>query len=152
VEADLGTVLSEKGLTAEALTHLEKAVAMNPESADAHNKLAAVLVKASRIAEATTHLEKAVALAPDSVEYRFSLAFVLGLADRFADAIPHLQKAVELSGGQDWQCFDMLGAFYSKMGRAEDAIQAARRALDLAVAGQDQELVRTLRGKLASYQ
>ena len=151
VEADLGTVLSGKGLAAEALEHLEKAVAMNPESADAHNKLAAVLAKTGRTAEATAHLEKAVALAPDSVEYRFSLAYALGLAGRFADSIPQLQKAVELSGGQDWQCFDMLGAVYSKMGRPDDAIQAGRRALDLAVAGHDEELVRNLRAKLARY-
>ena len=92
-----------------------------------------------------------MALAPDSVEYRFSLAYALGLAGRFADAIPQLQKAVELSGGQDWQCFDMLGAVYSKMGRPDDAIQAGRRALDLAVAGHDEELVRNLRAKLARY-
>jgi Flp pilus assembly protein TadD len=152
VEADLGTVLSGKGLTAEALEHLEKAVAMNPESADAHNKLASVLAKAGQTAEATAHLEKAVALAPDSVEFRFSLAYVLGLAGRFADAIPQLQKAVEVSGGQDWQCYDLLGAVYSKMGRPDDAIQAGRRALDLAVAGHNEELVRTLRAKLARYQ
>jgi len=151
VEADLGTVLSEKGQTAEALEHLEKAVAMNPESADAHNKLASVLAKTGQTAEATEHLEKAVALAPDSVEFRFSLAYVLGQAERFDEAIPQLQKAVDLSGGQDWQCYDMLGAIYNKMGRPEDAVQAGRRALDLAVAGHNEDLVRTLRAKLAGY-
>ena len=152
VEADLGAVLSEKGLTAEGLDHLEKAVAMNPESADAHNKLASVLVKTGQTAEATAHLEEAVALAPDSVEYRFSLAYVLGLAGRFADAIPQLQKAVELSGGKDWQCYDMLGSVYNKIGRPDDAVEAGRRALDLAVADHNEDLVRTLRAKLASYQ
>jgi Flp pilus assembly protein TadD len=151
VEADLGTVLSQKGQTAEALEHLEKAVAMNPESADAHNKLASVLAKTGQTAEAIAHLEKAVALAPDSVEFRFSLAYVLGQAERFDEAIPQLQKAVDLSGGQDWQCYDMLGAIYNKMGRPEDAVQAGRRALDLAVAGHNEDLVRTLRAKLAGY-
>ena len=152
VEADLGTVLSEKGQTAEGLEHLEKAVAMNPESADAHNKLAAVLLKTGQSAEATAHLEKAVELAPDSVEYRFSLAYALGQAGRLADALPQLQKAVDLSGGRDWQCYDMLGAVYNKMGRPEDAIQAGRRALDLAAADHNEDLVRTLRAKLAGYE
>ncbi|HXM40455.1 MAG TPA: tetratricopeptide repeat protein [Bryobacteraceae bacterium] len=153
VEADLGMLLSEKGLTAEALEHLRKAVAMSPDAPDAQSKLAAVLVKAGQAAEATAHLEKAVALAPNTVEYRFNLAYALGRAGRFADAIPQLQKAVELSGGKDWQCYDMLGAVYSKMGRPEEAIQAERRALDLAVAGEpkNEELVRTLRAKLADY-
>ena len=56
------------------------------------------------------------------------------------------------SGGRDWQCYDMLGTVYSKMGRPDDAIQAASQALDLALAGHDEELVRTLRAKLASYE
>jgi tetratricopeptide (TPR) repeat protein len=152
VQADLGTMLYEKGLIAEGLEHLERAIALNPESADAHNKLAVVLVKIGKTAEATAQLEKAVELAPDSVEYRFSLAYVLGLAERFADAIPQLQKAVELSGGQDWKCYDMLGGMYSKTGHPDDAIQAWRRALDLAAAEHNEELVRALRAKLAGHE
>ena len=152
VQADLGTMLYEKGLIAEGLEHLEKAIALNPDSADAHNKIAAVEVKIGQTAKATAHLERAVALAPDSVEYRFSFAYVLGLAERFADAIPQLQKAVELSGGQDWKCYDMLGAMYSKTGRQDDAIQAWRRAVDLAAAEHNEELVRALRAKLAGYE
>ena len=151
VEADLGTLLSEKGMTAEALGHLQKAVAMSPEAADARNKLAAVLIKAGQPAQATTQLEKAVALAPDSVEFRFSLAYVLESAGRFADAILQLQKAVELSGGRDWQCYDMLGTVYSKMGRPEDAVEAGRHALALAVEDHNEELAGALRAKLASY-
>jgi Flp pilus assembly protein TadD len=111
-----------------------------------------VQVKIGQTAKAIAQLEKAVALAPDSVEYRFSFAYVLGLAERFADAIPQLQKAVELSGGQDWKCYDMLGAMYSKTGRQDDAIQAWRRALDLAAAEHNEELVRALRAKLAGYE
>ena len=152
VERDLGAVLAERGLTAEGREHLEKAVAMIPESADAQSKLAAVLVKTGQTADAMPHLEKAVALVPDSVEYRFNLAYALGQAGRFADAIPQLQKAVDLSGGHDWQCYDMLGSVYSKLGRQDDAVQAERRALDLAAAGHDEELVRAMRARLASYE
>jgi len=151
VEADLGTVLAQNGKTAEGLEHLRKAVAMDPSSADAHNKLAAVLAKEGQTDDALAQLQKAVELAPASVEYRFSLAYVLGQAERFADAISQLQKAVDLGGGQDWQCFDMLGGFYNRMGRMQDAIQAASKALDLAVAGRNPELVRILRAKLAGY-
>jgi Flp pilus assembly protein TadD len=152
VEADLGTVLSEKGLAAEGLEHLEKAVALSPESADAHNKIATVLAKAGRNAEAAANMEKAVALDPYSLEYRFNLAYVLGLAGRFADAVPQLQKAVELSGGRDWRCFDLLGAVYSNLGRPDDAIQAATRAVDLAVENHNDQIVPALRAKLERYQ
>jgi superkiller protein 3 len=144
-------MLSEKGETAEGLEHLEKAVALKPESAAVHNKVASALLKIGQTAEATAHLEKAVELAPDSIEFRFSLAYALAQAGRFSDAIPQLQKSIEISGGRDWQCYDMLGTVYSKMGRADDAIRAGRQALDLALAGHDEELVRTLRDRLASY-
>jgi Flp pilus assembly protein TadD len=109
------------------------------------------LAKAGRNAQATAHLERAVVLAPDSLEYRFNLAYVLGLAGRFADAVPQLQKAVDLSGGQDWRCFDLLGAAYSQVGRLDDAIQAELRAVDLAVANRNDEVIPALRAKLARY-
>ena len=89
---------------------------------------------------------------PESAAVRNKLAQALAQAGRFADAISQLQKSIEISGGRDWQCYDMLGTVYSKMGRPDDAIQAGRRALDLALAGQDGELVRNLRAKLAGYQ
>ena len=152
VQADLGALLCDKGETAEGLEHLEKAVALKPESAAVQNKLASALLKIGRTVEATAHLEKAVALAPDSIEFRFSLANALAQAGRFSDAISQLQKSIEISGGRDWQCYDRLGTVYSKMGRPGEAIQAGRRALDLALAGQDGELVRKLRARLATYE
>jgi Flp pilus assembly protein TadD len=152
VQADLGAMLSEKGETAEGLEHLVKAVALKPASAAVQNKLAATLLKIGQTVEATAHLQKAVAMAPDSKEFRFGLAGALALAGRFSDAISQLQKSIELGGGREWQCYDMLGTVYSKMGRPDDAIQAGRRALDLALAGQDPELVRKLRATLATYQ
>jgi Flp pilus assembly protein TadD len=152
VQADLGAMLSEKGETAEGLEHLVKAVALKPGSAAVQSKLAAAFLKTGQTVEATAHLAKAVALAPDSTEFRFGLANALAQAGRFSDAISQLQKSIELSGGREWQCYDMLGTVYSKMGRPDDAIQAGRRALNLALAGQDPELVRKLRATLASYQ
>jgi Flp pilus assembly protein TadD len=152
VQADLGAMLSGKGETAEGLEHLERAVALKPESAAVQNTFASALLKIGRTAEATAHLEKAVELAPDSTEFRLSLAQALAQAGRFTEAISQLQKSIEIGGGRDWQCYDMLGAVYSKMGRPDEAIRAGRQALDLALAGQDGELVRNLRAKLAGYE
>jgi Flp pilus assembly protein TadD len=152
VQADFGAMLSEKGETAEGLQHLEKAVALKPESAAVQNMLASALLKIGRTAEATAHLEKAVELAPDSTDFRLSLAHALAQAGRFADAVSQLQKSIEIGGGRDWQCYDLLATVYSQMGRRDEAIQAGRQALDLALAGQDAELVRSLRAKLAGYE
>ena len=152
VEADLGVELFAKGLTAEALEHLTKAVEIAPDFADGHSKLGTVLAKAGRADEALAHLEKAVALSPEAVEYRFNLGYALGLRGRFGDAIPHLEKAVQLSGGKEWQCLAALGAAYSKVGRPADAVQAVRRALDLAVEGKNEQLEKALRATLERYE
>jgi len=152
VEADLGVALFDKGLAPEAIERLRKAIAMAPDFAEARNKLGSILAKSGQTAEALEHLEKAVALNPDSVEYRFNLGYVLGLKGDFAGAIPHLEKAVRLSGGKEWQCLAMLGAAYSKTGRAADAVQSLRQALDLAVGANNEELAKTLRATLERYQ
>jgi Flp pilus assembly protein TadD len=152
VEADLGAVLFEKGQASEALEHLRKAVAMNPDFADGRNKLGSTLAKTGQTNEAVEHLEKAVALNPDSVEYRFNLGYVLGLKGDYPGAISHLEKAVELSDGKEWQCLAMLGTAYGKAGRPADAASAVRRALDLAVRSNNEELAKTLRATLERYQ
>ena len=151
-QADLGAILTEKGETAEGLEHLQKAVALKPESAAVQNKLASALLKIGQTGEAIAHSEKAVALAPDAIEFRFSLAGALAQAGRFSDAIGQLQKSIDIGGGRDWRSYDMLGAVYNKMGRRDEAIQAGRRALELALPVQDGEQVRNLRAKLASYE
>jgi Flp pilus assembly protein TadD len=96
-------------------------------------------------------LEKAVALKPESAAVRNKYASALAQAGRFPDAVGQFRKAIEISGGKDWQSFDMLGSVYSKMGRSDDAIQAERKAVELAPVD-DGEQVRVLRAKLASYE
>jgi Flp pilus assembly protein TadD len=114
-------------------------------------KLATALYKSDRNSEAAAHFEKAVELAPLVAEFRVGFATSLSQAGRFSDAIAQLEKSIEIGGGRDWQSYDMLGAIYSKMGRADEAIHAERQALEVAPV-QDSDLVRNLRAKLAVYQ
>ena len=73
-----GRLCSIKGQAAEAIEHLAKAVELDPENAEARNKLGSVLAKTGQVDQGLAHLEKAVALNPASVEYQFNLGFVLG--------------------------------------------------------------------------
>ncbi|MGB9458584.1 MAG: tetratricopeptide repeat protein [Bryobacteraceae bacterium] len=152
LQADLGAALFENGQHAEGIEHLETAVALAPESAEAHNKLGFILAKEGRAEEARVHLEKAVGLKPDSAEYRFNLGYVLTRGGNAAAAIPHLQKAVQLTGGKDWECLAALGSAYNRAGRESEAIEATRRALNLAVQAHNQEVARGLRATLERYQ
>jgi Flp pilus assembly protein TadD len=152
VEAHLGVALFENGNGAESMEHLKRAVEIDPENAEARSKLGSILAKSGQPKDAIPQLEKAVALSPDSVEYQFNLGYVLGQMGSFAEAVPHMEKAVDLSGGKEWRSLSMLGAAYFQSGRAADAVQATRRALDVAVRENNAEAAKNLRAAIERYQ
>ena len=151
-EGNLAAALLESGRTDEALEHIRKALALDPEFADAHNMLGIILARAGRLDEGVEHLQKAVANTPDSLEYRFNLGRVLAARHSFAEAIPQFEKAVELSGGNESQALEMLAAMYAEVGRFRDAAQTARRALAVAERENDGAHAQVLRARIAAYE
>ena len=151
-QSNLAAALIEKGQTDAAIEHAQKALDADPQFSDAHNILGIVLARAGKLDEAIEHLEKAVDNTPDSLEYRFNLGRVLAARGRFADAIPHFEEAVKLSGGKEPQSLDLLAAMYSEVGRFPEAIETARRALDVAVRENNYAMAQALRGRIAQYE
>jgi tetratricopeptide (TPR) repeat protein len=151
-QSNLAAALIEKGRTDDAIEHAQKALDADPQFSDAHNILGIVLARAGKLDEAIAHLEKAVASTPDSLEYRFNLGRILAARGRFGDAIPQFEAAVRLSAGQEPQSLDMLAAMYSETGRFPEAIEAARRALDLAVRDSNYAMAQSLRARIAEYE
>ena len=150
--ANFALALSQTGKPDEAIANYRKSLALDSSNAGVQADLGALLAERGQAVEGFEHLQKAVALKPESAAVHKKLASALVQSGRAADAIPELQKSVELSGGRDWQAYDMLSDAYGKTGRTEEAIEAARRALDTAQSLQDADLVRNLRTKLANYE
>jgi Flp pilus assembly protein TadD len=149
--AESALAMTQAGNTEEAVGYYRKSLALDGANAGVQADLGALLAQKGETAEGLGHLEKAVALKPESAAVRYKYATALAQVGRFPDAVGQLRKSIEISGGKDWQSFDMLGSIYSKMGRSDDAIQAERKALELAPVD-DGEQVRTLRAKLANYE
>ena len=59
---------------------------------------------------------------------------------------------MQLTGGKEPAILDALAAAYAEAGRFTDAVQTARRALDLAVQSNEPQLAGALRGRLALYE
>jgi Flp pilus assembly protein TadD len=148
--AESALAMAQAGQPEEAVSYYRKSLALDASNAGVQADLGAILVDKGETAEGLERLEKAVALKPESAAVHYKYASALAQAGRFTDAIAQMQKSIEITGGRDWQSYDMLGAVYSKMGRQDDAIQAERKALELAPV-QDGDVVRSLRAKLASY-
>jgi tetratricopeptide (TPR) repeat protein len=62
------------GRIPEAIEHLEQALRIKPDYAEAHDRLGIALGQAGRIPEAIGHLEQALRIKPDYAEAQNALA------------------------------------------------------------------------------
>ncbi|HMD61945.1 MAG TPA: tetratricopeptide repeat protein, partial [Opitutaceae bacterium] len=97
---NLGAFLTAKGLPSEAIPHLEKAVRLKPDQADAHNNLGNALSKVpGRSGEAISEFEAALKLDPGMTEAHANLGRALvNTPGRLAEGIGHLETALRSSG------------------------------------------------------
>ena len=147
--ANLGVGLARSGRLDEAIERFEKALAGAPDSAEIHANLAGALMEKGRRDEALPHFQKALESDPDSLEWNSTVGRLLAAARRFSEAVPYMERAA--ASGVPVQ-LAMLSAVYAQSGRVEDALRTARRALEIAKAGDDAQLVSALEEAIGAYQ
>jgi Flp pilus assembly protein TadD len=134
--------------------HLQAAVTLRPDFADAQNSFGNLLLQAGRWNDAVAHYEAAVTLQPRNPFALNNLAWVLATCPdpkvrNGARAIELAQNAYQLSGGKEPHVLQTLAAAYAEVGKFPDAITAAQRALKL-VQG-EAGLAKALQEQLALY-
>lgn len=150
---NLGNALAAKGgHLDEAIQQLNKGIELQPESANAQNGLGVALARAGRLDDAVVHMDRAVVLAPQAVDYRYNFGRVLAAKGDLAAAVLQFEEAAKLSGMQEPAILEMLAATYSDTGRYSEAVSTARRALDLAIKQQRDDLAARLKASLARYE
>jgi tetratricopeptide (TPR) repeat protein len=77
---------ARRGEADAARAHFERAVAVDPRYAEAHNNLAAMLLSAGRLEDALAHAARAVAVEPALAEAHANRVAALIRLGRFADA------------------------------------------------------------------
>jgi tetratricopeptide (TPR) repeat protein len=148
----LGGVLLNLGRPDDAASHLRTAIEAVPGSPDAHNNLGGVLARQGKFDEAIPHFQKALEADPNSVEIHFNLGRALA-ANRAVEAgIRHLEKAVALDGARQPAILDKLSALYADSGRRAEALEVARRALELASVQNQHELASALKARISEYE
>jgi Flp pilus assembly protein TadD len=151
---NLGTALAEQGRIAEAMTQFTAALRINPDNSEAHNNLGTALAEQGRIAEAIAQFREALRLKPDFSPALHKLAWILatGRNANFRNAGEAVQLAERLcaiTGFQDAEDLDAVAAAYAEAGRFNDAVQAAQKALELAVAAGQEKLAPNAHSGLA---
>ncbi len=121
----LGVERVRQGTVEEALTVLERAVALGPKLGEARNNFGVALAAAGRAEQAQREFEEAVSLAPDYTEARLNLARVFGDRGRFSDAEKQYAAVLEADAGND-KARSGLAALYDRTGRPELAVKEYR--------------------------
>lgn len=108
----------------------ERAIELEPASAEARIALGALYLHSGRLDEALAALELAVAIDPFSADARQTLAEVYARQNRSDDAIRAFHEAIDLQPG-NWIAHQVLGGFLFSLGRFKEAEQEFQRVIDL---------------------
>ncbi|MBI4874738.1 MAG: tetratricopeptide repeat protein [Acidobacteria bacterium] len=135
---NLGLALLRKDRFDEAVTHWNKALEIDSEFPQARFNLGKLAYLRGHSQEALAHWRAALRQDPDWLPLLEQTAWVLATCPEVSvrngtQAAGLAERAARLSGGRDPAILDALAAAYAEAGRFPEAMQTARRALDLAV-------------------
>jgi tetratricopeptide (TPR) repeat protein len=137
-QSRLGALLLAAGKPAEALEHLKEAVRLGTPDTTAYYNLAQVLYSTGKYAEAIPHYEEVLRRQPNHASALGNLGMALAEAGRVDEAIERLYKAVQLQPNA--RRLFVLAKLLDSRGRAQEAAQAAAKALEFADATKDDAL------------
>jgi Flp pilus assembly protein TadD len=117
----LGYELDELGRKEEAITEYERALAIQPKSADLHNNLGLILKEKGKYEEAAAHFLDAANLRRNHFDSRYNLAETFFQQSRFHEAVPWYQDALRIRP-DDLDAHNRLGISLAKLGKIDEAI------------------------------
>jgi arylsulfatase A-like enzyme/Tfp pilus assembly protein PilF len=92
----LGVAYKEMREYDKAISHLDKAIQLVPDSMMAHYEIALALYQKGDLKLSATHLEIVVEHSPDWTDARFSLAAIYARSDRVPEALANLDITLQL--------------------------------------------------------
>ena len=128
---NLGSLLAQNGRSAEAITVLSKAVALDPDHAEARFRLGLAYRDAGNPQPAIEELQAAVRLRPEHGDAHAALGIELAQMNRIAEALPHLERAVTLAPNEA-SSHANLGMALAAAGRFPEAVARLEKARALA--------------------
>ncbi len=142
---NLGVVHQQQGELREAASSYENALRLKPDDPGIRYRLAVVLEQLGNPGQAVDHLRQMIST--DPVYYTAAVKLIRILTASRDPAIRNRPGAVNLAEQlaaatrqEDPVVLDVLAAAYAEMGRWDEALATARRAIELATAAGQKEL------------
>jgi tetratricopeptide (TPR) repeat protein len=153
---NLAYSLLEQRETTRALEVLDRAVVLQPESADLHRLRGDAFLQQGAEARAVESYEQALTSAPDTLMALNNLTWLLATSPsdeirNAARAVTVAERAVRLSGGNDPLFLHALAAAYAEKGDFRQASMTAERAFALATKQSNAALGTELQRCIALY-
>jgi len=127
---DRGIDYAEDGDLEAAIAEFEEAIALNPESVNAHGNLGIACVQLERFEEGIAAYQEALKLDPEHADLHYNLGLAYRKAGRPDDAVTAYERAVELAPDM-FDAHKNLGLVHADEGRTEEAITALERYLEV---------------------
>ncbi|PYL47988.1 MAG: hypothetical protein DMF40_06430 [Verrucomicrobia bacterium] len=152
----MGVARARQGRLAEAIQNYERALQLKPNNADACYNMGVALVGQGNLLDAIQNYERAIQLKPNYVKALTNLAYLLATSEdaqlrNGARAVTLSEQADELTGSKNPVVLATLAAAYAEEGRYPEAVEAANRAIERAIAQGNSALVRTLELQVTLY-
>jgi tetratricopeptide (TPR) repeat protein len=119
---NLAMLSESQGNYGDAVSSYRRALELNPERWEAHERAGALLYKQGKMAEALEHYRVFVQFNPNSIEARENLATALVNQAQTREAVEHLRKVIELAPERNLARVK-LGMILAVEGRLDEAAQ-----------------------------
>lgn len=126
----LGVVFQNTGNDADALMPMERAVALSPRDAEAHNNLGIILKNLGRLTESEASYRRALRLNPGNAQAHGNLGATLQQLNRLDEAEASYRRALRIDPKYA-KAHGNLGTVLYDLERLDEAEAACRRALSL---------------------